>query len=222
MLRVASIAGSVILLATVGFGSTAQAQVHIDFGFTHGHYHGHHHGWHHHHWDCHDWYRPYWYGPHFDYVYVVPPAPRRYTVVEPAPAYSYATPAPTQAAAPTPATPTPATRLAARSNDLPTDAAELTIRNPSGSGGRVFFVLDEAGDCELAPGQSKTLRGRETWQVEFDRGGDFGTVQRELTPGEYSFVVTDEGWDLRREESIAWRSPTRPAARKNTLPATRR
>ncbi|MGE0608868.1 MAG: hypothetical protein AB7O62_17365 [Pirellulales bacterium] len=222
MNRIIIMACAAALLAGGLFAGRAQAQVHIDFGFAHGHghHHHHHHGWHGHHWGHYHYYPSYWYNPPVEYVYVTPPPPRTVVYGTPTVASQPVAPAPTPAVAErTTGTPT----LAKRPNSLPDNEARgVTIRNPTASGGRVAFVVDGANELALNPGQVKTLGDKSSVVVEFDRGGDFGTAERELSAGSYRFVVTDEGWDLEREASNTWRTATSPAIRKNALPATRR
>jgi hypothetical protein len=49
---------------------------------------------------------------------------------------------------------------------------------------------------EIKPGESQTLEDNYTWVVEFDRGGDFGEARYTLEPGEYSFALSEHGWEL--------------------------
>ena len=207
---VAALLGCCLLVAP------AQAQFHIDFGVGHGH-HGHHHrGWHDHgHWHGYGWYPNYWYNPPVEYVYVAPPPPRVISYVAP-------TPTPQQAqTAPTPNNAAP--RSATRTNSLPSGGSKsVTIRNPVASGGSVVFVIDGQNEWELEPGEAKSLNDKAAYQVEFDRGEDFGAAQREVSAGLYEFVVTDSGWELKRQDSSTWRSALAPTVRKNSLPGTRR
>ena len=48
----------------------------------------------------------------------------------------------------------------------------------------------------MKPGYAQNLSTRDSWLVEFDRGGDFGTARYTVTAGTYKFVATDRGWDL--------------------------
>jgi hypothetical protein len=204
-----------------------QAQVRFDFGVTSGgHYHGHHHrhcrgpGYYDFGWHYYGWSPRYWYPPPVDYVYVTPPAPRTVTVIEQSvavPTYGATTPV---ASAPTPAT-VPAARSVAKAAAPAGAPRAVTIHNPHDSGGSVFFVVDGRDEWELRPGQARTLSGQATRQITFDRGGDYGLVERELTAGTYEFIVTDEGWELERQGNESWRTATTPV-RKNTLPTTRR
>jgi hypothetical protein len=52
--------------------------------------------------------------------------------------------------------------------------------------------------------------------VQYDRGGNFGSTQQEITGGQYEFRITATGWDLvRRPTAIV---PSRTAVRGNVLP----
>ncbi len=82
-------------------------------------------------------------------------------------------------------------------------------------------VVDGQTQLELRPGETRPLREKASYIVEFDRGGSFGTAKYELTEGEYEFVVTDRGWDLQRDATgTSWQTATIPEVKKNSLPTT--
>jgi len=194
-----------LLLALVLASPAAAGNPHIHFSFGSGH-------WHH----CH---HP---RPGFFFDYVVAPRP---VYVVPAPVVQPVVPyvAPTYV----PATPAPAgwtsqSQPAARPHVPPaahSTSSTVVLKNPTGSGGPVAFVIDEATEVNLAPGQSHTLSSKQNYLVEFDRGGNFGAARKNLALGTYVFQVTERGWDLVPEES-ADRIATKPTLRRNELPGT--
>jgi hypothetical protein len=71
----------------------------------------------------------------------------------------------------------------------------LTIRNALENEEPVSFLVN-GRVCELRPGEAHEFAADTSWTVQFHRGGSFGNAKQTLTPGDYRFVVTDQGWDL--------------------------
>lgn len=199
---------TVIVVAVLALGSlsstVAQAgKPHIDLFFGVGApgcgWHGHHH---------HYYPRP--------YVYAYAPPPVTYVYPQPAVQYVAPTYAPA-AAAPAPSNWTG--RAEPRSNILPASqsvTSTVTIRNPAASGGTVAFVVDDNDEVTLNAGQTQTLTHRGSYNVEFDRGGDFGVARKSLSSGAYEFQVTERGWDLVEAGRVA----SKPSVRRNELPGS--
>jgi hypothetical protein len=203
------------------FGSaagTSHAQWAVDFAFGGGGPHCHH--------------RPHWHGGYYGgyygwyrpYPYYVAPAP---VYVQPIVTQPVAVPVayPAAAAATPPAATASiaATQPSLRTNTLPTTQRAVRLKNPSDSGGNVSFVVDGKSEVSLQPGDMQALNSKNSYTVEFDRGGNFGTARRELVEGTYEFVVTENGWDLERLPTEP--TPTgglEPVVRRNTLPTTQR
>jgi hypothetical protein len=202
-------------LFVLSLASVAGAQS-FSFGISSGGHHHHHRGY------C----GPAWgfsyYRPAPVYVY---PSPPPVTYVYPASPVAVVQPVqPIQTAAAPVALPAPPSRTASTPiNSVPLAArADVTIRNPANNGGPVAFIVGEQLDAELASGTTRTWSDRASLTVEFDRGGNFGATKKILRPGQYDFVVTDEGWDLvaAAEDSgnlTAGRSPLQ----RNSLPGRR-
>lgn len=216
----------IVAVASVTVGWTADVakaqHVHFSFG-GHGHGHGH---WHHHH------HYPAWCYPHFGIGYYWAPPPRvtyvqpERTIIVPqtvvAPAVSSTT-APATSVASVPSTSTvAATTPPVRTNSLPAYRGPgVTIQNRNAAGLAVACVVDGQTQLELRPGETRPLREKATYIVEFDRGGSFGTAKYELTEGQYEFVVTERGWDLVRDATGgSWQTATVPEVKKNSLPST--
>jgi hypothetical protein len=83
--------------------------------------------------------------------------------------------------------------------------------------------VGEQLDAELASGTTRTWSDRSSLSVEFDRGGNFGTTKKILRPGQYDFVVTDEGWDIVASAGDAGNLASGRAnqVQRNSLPARR-
>jgi hypothetical protein len=222
-----SMAAAVLMLAALPGAVFAQA---FSFGFaTGGGHHGHHHGCYSN-WYGFDFYRPpvYRYGP--PVVYAPPPV-----YVYPAPAVQVIQPAvvPVQPSPGLSAVETTTPSLSASSastssnsgvrlNSLPAQKqrANVVLRNPAENAGPVAFRVQDQVDAELSPGSARTWSDRTSLTVEFDRGGEFGATRKVLRPGNYEFVVTDEGWDL--VAAVAPASNGRAASlQKNSLPGRR-
>jgi hypothetical protein len=208
----------------ISLTSEAQAQhVHFSFG-GHGHGHGHH--YHH---------SPYWCRPGWDFGYYYAPPPRvtyvqpERTIIVPqttvvAPAVS-SLQAPVSNVATVPSTSNvAATAPPVRTNSLPANRGPgISIQNRNAAGLAVACVVDGQTQLELRPGETRPMREKAVYVVEFDRGASFGTAKYELTEGEYEFVVTDRGWDLQRDATGGtWQTATLPPVKKNSLPTTMR
>ncbi len=214
-----------------GAGSNnSYAQWSFNFGYSEGYRH-HHHGGHGHGYYGYNW----WHRPHVDYVYVA--APPTVYVAPVAPAYipvqpslginsSGATNTPSLASMPvntTSASTTNSQPTSVRSNALPLyQGPGVVIRNPSGSGATLSFVVDDRRQMELSPGESSPLSERHSYSVSYDRGGDFGTARHVLGEGIYEFVIGEKGWELRRGQLKSESSATGVSVQRNALPTTTR
>jgi hypothetical protein len=78
----------------------------------------------------------------------------------------------------------------------PVPAGEVVLSNPEPD--TILYSLNSA-PFDLYSGYVQKLTTRDSWVVEFDRGGNFGTARYTLTRGNYRFSATDRGWDLVRE-----------------------
>jgi hypothetical protein len=86
----------------------------------------------------------------------------------------------------------------------------------------VAFIVGEQLDAELASGTTRTWSDRASLTVEFDRGGNFGSTKKVLRPGQYDFVVTDDGWDLVASAGDSGNiTAGRSQVQRNSLPARR-
>jgi hypothetical protein len=192
-----ALTGSIALLTP----ATSRAQ-HFSFSVGGGHHHGYHH--HHGHWHgCGPYWGPHWYGPALGYTYVAPPVVRERVVYVQPPQTSPQS----QANYPLTAAPT---------NTNPSMAGSyVTIRNGSGSRLPVAFLVD-GQDVELADGQTQSFTGAGQRIIHYDRGGNYGSTQQNLTAGNYEFRITSSGWDLVRQPDVP--AAGRAAVRANTLP----
>jgi hypothetical protein len=48
----------------------------------------------------------------------------------------------------------------------------------------------------MTPDYRQVLPGGQTWEVEFDRGGEHGKTKYGIADGTYGFTPTDDGWEL--------------------------
>ena len=74
-------------------------------------------------------------------------------------------------------------------------AAPIRIVNKPLTETTLSYALNDY-PYEIKPGEVQSLAEDRTWVIEFDRSGDFGVAQYTLEPGEYSFAMTDHGWEL--------------------------
>ncbi|NLX55789.1 MAG: hypothetical protein GXY58_11800 [Planctomycetaceae bacterium] len=74
----------------------------------------------------------------------------------------------------------------------------LVLHNVPQSGGPVRFVVN-GQVYELMPGESREFTTGSSWDVQFHRGESFGDARRQLACGVYSFVITEQGWDLQSD-----------------------
>ena len=190
------------LLASTIWPEVSRAQ-HFSIGLGH-------HGWSHYDWHE-DWHHP-------AYVYVPPPVVRdRIIYVQPAAQPAAAMPS----AAMTPTSSRQALTFAAQRNPLPPyKGPGVTIINPAKGDVTLSFAVDDQVVLEIAPGESRALKDKGSYIVEYDRGGDFGTARMQLAEGTYEFGVTERGWKLFAvSNSSADRGKT--AVKPNPLPITR-
>ncbi len=73
----------------------------------------------------------------------------------------------------------------------------VKLRNDSASSATVHFLMD-GKVVTLAPGNEQAFSGDGPWTIGFHRGGDFGAARYRLTPGEFAFRATAQGWGLFR------------------------
>lgn len=77
-----------------------------------------------------------------------------------------------------------------------------------------IFSLDDAGTklsytlngtpYSIEPGESQMLVNDRQWTITFDRGGDFGSGEYVLSPGQYWFELTsDHGWELYHDADVS-------------------
>ncbi len=81
--------------------------------------------------------------------------------------------------------------------DLQSTSRRLVLRNPLDNGGPVRLLVNGRVQ-ELMPGESHEFTAGASWDVQFHRGDSFGNEQCTLAPGDYRFVVTEQGWHLER------------------------
>ncbi len=118
-------------------------------------------------------------------------------------------PAKTVAAAPTP----PSARSIVKATEAAPPAPSAMPRNvevvlTNNEQQPVAYSLNGTR-YDMPPGHGQKLTSRPAWTVEFDRGGEFGTARYTLKEaGTYSFVATERGWELAREDDV----PAPPAA----------
>jgi hypothetical protein len=82
----------------------------------------------------------------------------------------------------------------------------ITIRNPEKYSTPLTFKLNEQ-QVRLEPGQQTTVTFDRSFNIEFDRGGQYGTQRYSMQDGNFEFIVGDRGWDLRRYTEAASTSP---------------
>jgi hypothetical protein len=76
----------------------------------------------------------------------------------------------------------------------------VAIRNPAKSETTLSYTIDSQEEYEIAAGQIERLKGKRTYTIDFDRGGDFGHACYSIYEGWYQFTLTDRGWELFRQQ----------------------
>ncbi|MEZ6073365.1 MAG: hypothetical protein R3C10_24595 [Pirellulales bacterium] len=131
---------------------------------------------------------------------IVYPKPCPTPIVYPKPCPTpilYPKPCPTPIVCPVNPLPTPVCPV----NPLPVhpvDGHVVTVINPTITGGRVQFRLDDA-QFQLDAGYQQAATTAGSHKIVFDRGGSFGEAHYTLSEGTYQFVVSDRGWDLEKK-----------------------
>lgn len=109
---------------------------------------------------------------------------------------------------------TTVTSVAVTANTLPYKGPGVTIRLEESEGGSVTYLVDGKESATILAGQQQTLTAKGRYEVRFSRGMDsdgrsFGEARYTITEGNYSFQVTDKGWELFRDKD----QPALPTAR---------
>ena len=92
-----------------------------------------------------------------------------------------------------------------------------------------LFSLEDAGTpltyalngkpYTIQPGESQMLVNDREWTISFDRGGDFGTAEYTMSPGQYWFELTsDHGWELYHDGDVSKLLKQSEGSLKNPLP----
>ena len=76
----------------------------------------------------------------------------------------------------------------------------VAIRNPAKTETTLSYTIDSQEEHEIAAGQTERLKGKRTYTIDFDRGGDFGHACYSIYEGWYQFTLTDRGWELFRQQ----------------------
>jgi hypothetical protein len=71
----------------------------------------------------------------------------------------------------------------------------LTLVNPRDAGGAINYALD-GNAYTIEPDSVQDVTGQGPWVIAFDRGLDGAQARYSLTPGRYTFTLTDKGWEL--------------------------
>jgi hypothetical protein len=72
----------------------------------------------------------------------------------------------------------------------------IRISNPESTATTLSYALNDNYSFDIQPGDNQDLDSSQTWVIEFDRGGDLGTVRYTLDSGEYYFGESNHGWEL--------------------------
>ncbi len=71
---------------------------------------------------------------------------------------------------------------------------EIVLHNPAENQASISYVLDRHV-FTMEPKHTQRLPLR-SWTIKFDRGGNFGSVEKVIQSGVYHFKTTAKGWDL--------------------------
>jgi hypothetical protein len=101
------------------------------------------------------------------------------------------------------------------------DGQPIKIFTLADAGTPLSYAIDGT-EFTLQPGESQLLTYDRPRTITFDRGGDFGTGEYELTSGQYWFELTDKGWELFHDADVSKLTKQSTGARegKNPLPTS--
>lgn len=94
-------------------------------------------------------------------------------------------------------------------NPLPRVGAHLPIkivRNDEFDAPLSYTLNDH--EYKIRPGESQWLLNDRDWEIEFDRGGDFGLARYSMSPGIYTFKLTKQGWEIFHDDDLSKLSVT--------------
>lgn len=80
------------------------------------------------------------------------------------------------------------------------EQGQIILANPTTE--TVNYNLNQQ-PYQMAPDFEQTLPAGTTWEIEFDRGGSFGTARYQLSEGYYVFAITERGWDIYKRSFAA-------------------
>jgi hypothetical protein len=113
-----------------------------------------------------------------------------------------------------------------KENSLPYKGPGVSISLDMNTGGSVTYLIDGVEEATIEAGQQQTLSKKGKYEIRFSRGRgedgtNFGEARYTITEGEYSFSVTDKGWELQREKDptpTAVAAPSPSGLKTNALP----
>jgi len=120
------------------------------------------------------------------------------------------------------------TSIAAKTNSLPYKGPGVNIELSEDVGGEVSYVIDGVEEATIRAGEEQALSKKGKYEVRFSRGvspdgKDFGQARYTIWEGNYSFRVTDKGWELVRVKESASTEPTATSSpsglKTNSLPS---
>lgn len=82
------------------------------------------------------------------------------------------------------------------------DGQPIKIFTLPDSGTPLSYAINGT-EFTLQPGESQLLVYDRQRTITFDRGGDFGTGEYELSSGQYWFELTDKGWELYHDADVS-------------------
>ena len=78
---------------------------------------------------------------------------------------------------------------------------EIRLLNPADSGGDVRYNLNGT-EYTIRQGYAQTVAADRVWTISFGSGGSLGDLRYTLSPGEYAFRPTSQGWDLKQVTTV--------------------
>ncbi len=112
-------------------------------------------------------------------------------------------------------------RRSVSENPLPREGANLPIKitRSDDFDAPLSYTLNDH-EYKMRPGESQWLLNDRDWEIEFDRGGDFGLARYSMSPGIYTFKLTKKGWEIFHDDDLSKLSVTTEAkgAKDNTQP----
>lgn len=102
-------------------------------------------------------------------------------------------------------------------NEVPTvvrrpsfDGGVIRIANPASAEGAIKYTIN-GYRYTMRPGETQTINADRSWTIRFDRGTGASVARYALRSGNYTFGISERGWELFRGTATVSDAPDAPS-----------